>query len=60
MEGSFSADNDLVSAEDVEHTLAGSHTVNAGDYLKIVYFPEVTVPDVCALTSSNGECYSYP
>lgn len=31
-----------------------------GDLVKIVYYPQVTVTDVCSLVSANGICYSYP
>ena len=28
--------------------------------MKIIYYPEVTVPETCTITSNNGVCYSYP
>ena len=28
--------------------------------MKIIYYPEVTVPETCTITSGNGVCYTYP
>lgn len=28
--------------------------------MKIIYYPQVPIPDTCSITSGNGICYSYP
>lgn len=58
--GSLSFSPNVVSATNAVHTFTGSYTVSSGDYLRIVYYPQVTIPKVCTLSSSNGFCYSYP
>jgi hypothetical protein len=58
--GSLSFSPNRVSAINAAHTVSASYTVNSGDYVKIVYYPEVIVPDICSITSGNGICYSYP
>lgn len=58
--GGLSFSPNRVSAINAAHTVSASYTVNSGDYVKIVYYPEVIVPDICSITSGNGICYSYP
>ena len=59
-QGSMSENPNYVSATNAQHTFTGPYTVNNGDYVKIVYYPQVPVPDICTITSNNGICYSYP
>ena len=58
--GSLSFNPNRVSATNAEHTVSASYTVNNGDYVKIIYYPQVPIPDICQITSGNGICYSYP
>ena len=58
--GSMNENPAYVSATNVQHTFTGPFTVNSGDYVKIVYFPQVPIPATCTITSGNGLCYSYP
>ena len=58
--GNLAFNPNIVSAVNAQHTFTGSYTVNNGDYLRIVYYPQVTIPSICTLTSGNGICYSYP
>ena len=58
--GSINENPNYVSAPNAQHTFTGSYTVNTGDYVKIIYYPQVPIPDICAITSGNGICYSYP
>lgn len=58
--GAISFNPNRVSATNTQQTFTGSYTVNSGDYLKIVYYSEMAIPDVCSITSGNGICYSYP
>lgn len=58
--GNLACSPNVVSATNTQHTFTGSYTVSSGDYLRIVYYPQVAIPAVCSLSSSNGVCYSYP
>ena len=58
--GSISFNPNRISATNAQHTFTGSVTVNSGDYVRIVYYPEVAIPAICSITSGNGICYSYP
>lgn len=58
--GSLTFNPNRVSATNTQHTFTGAYTVNSGDYLRIVCYPQVKIPNVCALSSGNGVCYSYP
>lgn len=58
--GSLTFSPNIVSATNSAHTAAASISLAIGDYVKIVYYSEVTVPETCTLTSANGVCYSYP
>ena len=58
--GSLTFNPNRVSATNTQHTFTGAYTVNSGDYLRIIYYPQIKIPTVCALSSGNGVCYSYP
>ena len=58
--GSLSFNPNIVSATNTEHTLYAGYGLSAGDWLRVKYYAEVPIPTVCSITSSNGECYSYP
>lgn len=58
--GSLAFAPNVVSAINAVHTFTGSYTVNSGDYLRIVYYPQIPIPKVCTISSNNGVCYSYP
>lgn len=58
--GSMSFNPNRVSATNAQHTFGANYAINAGDYIKIVYYPQVEIPDICSITSGNGICYSYP
>lgn len=58
--GSHTFNPTYVSATNSAHTIAASYPLNAGDYLKIIYYSQVQIPSVCTMTSGNGFCYSYP
>lgn len=58
--GSLSFNPNRVSATNTLHTFTGSYTVNTGDYVRIVYYPQIPIPTICTLSSNNGICYSYP
>mgnify|MGYP001255440435 FL=1 len=58
--GNLAFNPNVVSATNSQHTFSGSYTVNAGDYVRITYYPQIIVPNVCSLASSNGVCYFYP
>ena len=58
--GSLSFNPAIVSATNAEHTVSASYSLLSGDWLKISYYTQVPIPTVCSITSSNGECYSYP
>lgn len=58
--GSLTFNPNRVSATNTQHIFTGSYTVNSGDYLRIVYYPQIPIPKVCSITSANGVCYSYP
>lgn len=57
--GSLSFNPNRVSATNTQHTFTGSYTVNSGDYLRIIYYPQIPIPTICTLLS-GGICYSYP
>ncbi len=58
--GSLSFNPSRVSAENTVHTVSAGYSLSAGDWVKIIYYPQIPIPSVCTLTSNNGECYSYP
>ncbi len=39
--GSISFSPNRVSATNAEHTFGANYNINAGDYIKIVYYPQV-------------------
>jgi hypothetical protein len=58
--GSLSFLPNIVSATNSKHTFSAAHALAIGDFVKIVYYPEVVVGETCSLQGSNGVCYSYP
>lgn len=58
--GSLTFNPTRVSATNTVHTVSAGYTLAAGAWLKLIYYSQVPIPTVCSLTSSNGECYSYP
>jgi hypothetical protein len=58
--GSLTFNPNLVSATSTQHTFSASYSIDAGDILKIIYYPEIPIPEICTITSSNGVCYSFP
>lgn len=58
--GSLTFNPSRVSATNTEHTLSAGYALSSGDWLKVNYYSEIPIPEVCSITSSNGECYSYP
>jgi hypothetical protein len=57
--GSLAFSPNIVSATNSNHTLSAGVSLAVGDLLKVIYYPEVTVPATCSLVS-NGICHSYP
>jgi hypothetical protein len=57
--GSLAFSPTLVSATNAVHTLSAGYSLNAGDWVKVIYYSQVPIPTVCNLVSANGECYSY-
>lgn len=45
--GSHTFNPNIVSATNTQQTFAASYTVDSGDYLKIIYYPEVSIPEIC-------------
>ena len=58
--GSLTFNPSLVSAVNTEHTISAGYSLLSGDWVQLNYYSQVPIPTVCAITSSNGECYSYP
>lgn len=58
--GTLTFNPNIVSATNSKHTVGAPMALAIGDFVKIVYYPEVTVKDTCSLQGSNGVCYSYP
>lgn len=58
--GSLSFNPNIISATNTQHIVSASISLAVGDFVKIVYYNEVTVPSSCSLVSANAVCYSYP
>lgn len=58
--GSLTFNPNRVSATNTLHIFTASYTINAGDYVRIIYYPQVAIPTICSMSSNNGICYSYP
>jgi hypothetical protein len=58
--GSLTFSPNIISAVNTQHTVSASISLSVGDFVKIIYYGEVTVPSICALLSANAVCYSYP
>ena len=51
----------MISAVDADHTFTAPYLINAGDYVRIKYYREIDIPEVCEIEASdNAICYSYP
>lgn len=58
--GSLTFNPAIVSATNAIHTVSAGYSLNAGSFVKLRYYTQIAIPTVCALSSNNGECYSYP
>lgn len=58
--GSLVFDPLIVSATNSKHVHSAPMGVAIGDFIKIVYYPEVIVKETCSLQGSVGVCYAYP
>lgn len=58
--GSMSFNPNYVSATPSQHTISAGVALAVGDYVKIVYYSEVTIPNSCSLSPANGICYAFP
>ncbi|CAM5999585.1 unnamed protein product [Sphagnum balticum] len=58
--GSLTFNPSIVSATNTVHTISAGYPLSIGDYVVVTYYPQVPIPTVCQVTTSNGYCYSYP
>lgn len=58
--GTLSFSPNVISATNTQHTVSAGVALAVGDFVKLVYYSEVTVKDTCALQGTVGVCYSYP
>jgi hypothetical protein len=58
--GSLSFNPTRVSATNTLHTVSASFSLAVGDFVKLIYYSQIPIPAVCTMSSSNGQCYSYP
>lgn len=56
--GSLSFSPARVSATPANHAFGNSYALQSGDYIKIVYYPEVTVPTSCIVAGHS--CWTFP
>jgi len=58
--GSLSFNPTRVSANNTVHTVSAGYSLVSGDFVKLTYYTQIAIPTVCAISSNNGYCYSYP
>lgn len=58
--GSLSFTPSRVSATNTLHTVTAGYSLAIGDFVKLIYYSQIPIPTVCTMSSSNGQCYSYP
>lgn len=56
--GSLTFNPTIVSATPAIHTFGNNYALQANDFIKIVYYPEVTVPASC--TVAGHSCWTFP
>lgn len=58
--GTLSFNPSRVSATNTLHTISASYSLAIGDFIKLIYYTQIAIPTECVMSSSNGQCYSYP
>lgn len=58
--GTLSFSPTRVSATNTLHTVSAGYSLAIGDFVKLIYYSQIPIPAVCTMSSSNGQCYSYP